>query len=323
MKIGIIGCGAAGRSHIKAYKKIPGVTIAAAADIDEARAWEVGGEFDIPVYTVEKLISEVDVVDISTPTPVHMEIAALAAKKGKDIICETPLARTLHEAENLISICRENGVRLAPVHFSHLTGPLSKVKDMIDSGSIEKIAMCRITRKNKGIPQSAGGWREDFSLSGGVILDTLIQDIVFLIKTIGRVKRVYAYTTQHRESTEGEYALISLGFENGSIAHLDGNWLAAQDGQDELEFAYKGGLITYSDEFFTPLRIALNDRPWGNVLHLSPLEVDAYEAGLSKVCRWLLTGAPLPVTLEECFHGLLVALSALESSRTGQVITLG
>lgn len=318
LKLGIIGCGAAARMHMGSYLKSSEIQVEAVNDIEIDRAKAFQNQFNVKAQTLDELIASVDIVDIASPTPTHIDIVKKAALSGKDIICETPIARTFKDAEQIIKICRENNIKLIPIHFIGFAGPYSKVKEKLQKGQIENKGMIRITRKKAGIPESANDWRKDFSLSGGVVLDLLIQDIEFLIKNIGPVSRVFSNSTRRNGTVQGEYILASLGFDNGSIAHLEGSWLEMDKGKDEFEFAYKNGLITFSEQLDSPLRVTVNKE----CRNESPVQDNIYVIGFKEVFRAMSSGETLPVTQDDTLEALRVALAIIESANTGDVVVL-
>jgi predicted dehydrogenase len=318
LKLGIIGCGAAGRMHMDSYLQIPEIHVEAVNDIDVDRAKAFQNQFNVKALILDELIASVDIVDIASPAATHIDIVRKAALMGKDIICETPIARTLGDAEEIINICKVNNVKLIPVHFIGFAGPYLKVKEKVQKGQIGSRGMIRITRKNAGIPESANEWRNVFSQSGGVVLDLLLQDIAFLNKNIGPISRVFCNSTRKNGAAQGEYALASLGFENGSIAHLEGSWLEMDNGCDEFEFAYKNGLITFSERTDAPLRVTINNECCSE----SPVQENIYDIGFKEIFKTIKSGEALPVTQDDAFEALRVALAIIESANTGDVVVL-
>ncbi|BCV20651.1 Gfo/Idh/MocA family protein [Moorella sp. Hama-1] len=323
LRIGLIGCGAAGQAHAAAYRGIEGVELRAVADTDVAAATRLAAIAGCQALSPgELLAADLDVVAIATPTPTHAALVQEAARRGKDILCETPLARTLDQARAAVAACREAEVRLIPLHLNAFMPPLRRAGELLADGSLGQVGVVRITRRRPGVPAGAGAWRRGLQASGGVILDLLAQDIAFLIGCCGRVERVYAASTANRELLDGEYALVSLRLQNGIIAHLDGNWLPGDQGGDELEIAASNGLIAYSEENTAPLRLTFGVGPGKRIL-ASPVDEDLYAAGLRAALRALEDGdAAPPAGVEVALHTLEVALAALESAATGRVLTI-
>src|SRR5690606_18378987 len=119
VRIGVIGIGMMGSTHLDAYGKLPGAAVVAVADLLEdrrtGRAVAAGniegqsqGGFDFSAVrqyaTAEELIAdaEVDLVDICLPTPLHTRFAIEALKADKHVLIEKPLARTSEAAQDLL-----------------------------------------------------------------------------------------------------------------------------------------------------------------------------------------------------------------------------
>src|SRR5690606_28277707 len=97
LKVGIIGAGFMGITHLKAWQATPAEIVGVYSSsyresLDGIKRFE----------SIDELISAVDVVDICTPTDTHYELVVKAAKAGKDIVCEKPLARQLEHAQEMV-----------------------------------------------------------------------------------------------------------------------------------------------------------------------------------------------------------------------------
>src|SRR5690554_288968 len=96
IRIGIIGVGIIGKSHLRTYSKIPGVELVALADIDEAEGQRVSEMFDIPhVYNNGYKMLErddIDAVDVCLHNNLHMRATVAALRSGKHVYCEKPMA---------------------------------------------------------------------------------------------------------------------------------------------------------------------------------------------------------------------------------------
>lgn len=141
---GILGCAAIAR-----VRTIPGLLHAknanfyAVASRGREKAEEVAKHFPVQkVYgSYEELLAdkEVDAVYLPLPNAMHREWVERAAKAGKHILCEKPLALNEGEAEEMYRICEENGVLLMEA-FAYRHAPLiQKVKEVIDTGKIGKV----------------------------------------------------------------------------------------------------------------------------------------------------------------------------------------
>jgi predicted dehydrogenase len=101
VKIGVVGLGLVSSAHIKGYMSHPGAEVVAVCDLDEPQAQKVAKQFGIPKYytSYTEMLTDpaINTIDIMTPTYLHRPMAVAAAKAGKNIHCEKPLALTLEE----------------------------------------------------------------------------------------------------------------------------------------------------------------------------------------------------------------------------------
>src|SRR5450756_1935690 len=95
LRVGVVGTGFIGETHVAAW---------AAEGIDAGRAAALGDRHGARVAeSLDELFGAVDVVDICTPTHLHAEVAIAAARAGRHVICEKPMARTLADAEAMLA----------------------------------------------------------------------------------------------------------------------------------------------------------------------------------------------------------------------------
>lgn len=111
IKVGIIGAGFMGSSHLENLRRVPGIKILALADSNKASAQKLADKFNIPgVYSDWKELlqnSEIQAVHNCTPNYLHFEINKAAILAGKAIISEKPLTNTVAEAEELVCLAEE------------------------------------------------------------------------------------------------------------------------------------------------------------------------------------------------------------------------
>src|SRR5215469_2429687 len=121
IKVGVIGVGSWGVNHVEAYRTLPNAEIVAVADSSPGRAREIANTYDIPHWfdSYEELcaLRELDAVSIVTPESEHVEPVESAAKAGKHILIEKPVARAVPDIERMITAARRADVILMPGHL--------------------------------------------------------------------------------------------------------------------------------------------------------------------------------------------------------------
>jgi len=155
-KVGIAGCGliAGGFeedplrehpcTHIGAFKTLQKTEVVAAAEINAEKLQRFSKRWGVKnTYTdYRKMVSkeDIDILSVCTNTPSHADVVIAAAEAGvKCIFCEKPIAVNLKEADEMIKICRKNGVILAVNHTRRWDSNYQNVKEMLLSGRIGEI----------------------------------------------------------------------------------------------------------------------------------------------------------------------------------------
>jgi predicted dehydrogenase len=142
IKVAVAGLGFIGPAHIEALRRIPNIEVVAISDINEDIAREKAELLGIDNYTAnfDQLISEdIDSIHICTPNNLHYEMAKKALIAGKHVICEKPLATTVDQAEELVTLAKEMKVVNA-VHFNIRYYPLIRqMKVMRERGDLGEV----------------------------------------------------------------------------------------------------------------------------------------------------------------------------------------
>src|SRR5690349_18233028 len=120
VKLALVGCGNVGQViHLPILHKMPDVEICAIVDPDERKAKAVAQRFGVKSVfkTVDTLLSspvgdEIRAVDICTSTDMHKPVAIAALEAGKDVLVEKPIARTVREAQDIVTVAEANRRKL-------------------------------------------------------------------------------------------------------------------------------------------------------------------------------------------------------------------
>lgn len=226
MKIGMMSF-----AHMHAYSyadslmKLDNVELVGIFDDDITRGKEVAEKYQTAYYDSQDAFLELDMdaVIICSENIRHKEMVLNAAKAGKHILCEKPIATNLADAQEMIDVCEDNGVILQiafPVRFST---PIQQLKELIDQGELGEIVAFRTT--NRG--QNPGGWfiEEDLS-GGGAVLDHTVHMVDIMRWYLGHeITEVRAIVDSYFHGVDIDDAgLLTLEFENGVIASHDASW---------------------------------------------------------------------------------------------------
>ncbi|MEM2998586.1 MAG: Gfo/Idh/MocA family oxidoreductase, partial [Thermoproteota archaeon] len=114
IRVGVIGCGVMGRYHARVYSELPGVRLVATADVVEKNARVAAREFGAEKWYTDynDLLArpDIDAVSIAVPDHLHREPTIAAAKAGKAVLLEKPIATTLRDADAIVNAVRKAGI---------------------------------------------------------------------------------------------------------------------------------------------------------------------------------------------------------------------
>lgn len=328
LKVALVGAGSMGRVHANAYSKMPEAELIAVCDIDSKAAEVFSEEYKIPAFTdFNEMISkiDVDVIDVCTPTYAHSECVIAAAKAGKNVACEKPLARTVTQAEEAVQACEEAGVTLFTAHVLRWFPEYRTIKKKIDAGAIGEPVEVRTTRSGTH-PGDPNCWYSDYKKSGGVVLDLIIHDFDWLRWCFGNAKRVYARGLFDSKIPLTDYALVTIRFESGVIAHVEGGWARPSGFITSVEAAGTKGLLNYCNNDTAPLvidRKAIEGERPAVTIPENPTIDSPYYLELRHFIQCLESGQKPDVTPEDAIEAVRIAEASLKSISSGQSVVLG
>nr|MBP7550399.1 Gfo/Idh/MocA family oxidoreductase [Gemmatimonadaceae bacterium] len=148
VRIALVGCGRISQNHFDAISRIEGLELAAVCDTVEDRARAAAARWNVPAHSsLERMLAEVtcEAVAIATPSGLHPQHGILAARAGKHVICEKPMAISLAGADELVRACDDAGVQLFVVKQNRLNSTIQLVKRALDKGRFGRIFMANAT----------------------------------------------------------------------------------------------------------------------------------------------------------------------------------
>lgn len=248
LNVGMVGYGLMGRAHTNAFRKVrnffPGEihpVLKAACGRDEAqvKAFAETWGYESTETDWRKLIErdDIDLIDIAAPNNVHAEIALAAAKAGKIVMCEKPLAMNAGEGDAMVAAVEEAGVANMVWYNYRRVPAVTLAKQLIDRGQLGKIFHYRANflqdwTISEDVPQGgAGTWRLDASVAGSGVTGDLLAHCIDTAQWLnGGITTVTATTEtfvkQRADAATGEKREVKIDdasmfmgrFENGSLA---------------------------------------------------------------------------------------------------------
>lgn len=225
LKVGLISLAHMhGLSYARALQGIPEAEFVGIYDRDTARCEKYAQEFQVQAFKdLDSLLEAVDAVMICSENALHAEYTIKAAEAGKHVLCEKPLATNLEDAQAMVDACKENNVVLQTAFPIRFSTPVVRAKEIIEDGKIGEILAINGTNHGKMPP----GWFLDKELAGGGAVFDHTVHVVDIMRWFLRcdVAEVYAEADTLLHDVEIDDAgLLSMEFENGTIATLDPSW---------------------------------------------------------------------------------------------------
>ncbi len=228
VKFGIIGCGRIAQRHAEHINKL-GV-LKAVADIKLERAEELGKKYYANYYgDIDSLLKsekEIDVISVCTPNGLHAEHTIKALNNGFHVLCEKPMALSVHDAGRMINTAEKSNKRLFIVKQNRFNPPVEVVKNLIDKndlGEIYSIQLNCFWNRNFAY-YSDSDWKGTKSLDGGTLFTQFSHFIDLLYYLIGDIEHVHSFINNyaHKNIIEFEDTGVAIfKFYNGVIGTLN------------------------------------------------------------------------------------------------------
>lgn len=310
LRVAVIGTGFWGRNQTRVLSQLDDVELVCVCDSNDAIARAVSAEFHIAYSTdIDEVLArkEIDAVTICTPTTTHKEIASRALRAGKHALVEKPMTNTVLEAQELLSLAKQHGLRLMPGHIERFNPAVDYLKSLVNEGKLGTVMLLLARR--------VGKWPERIG-DVGVVRDTAIHDIDLARYVFeDEVSSVHARTGNIRHTKE-DYAEIMLQFQKGGTAFIDANWLTPRktrtlvvtgsDATAQLDYISQEISVQGAAETIEP-----------NLERKEPLQVE-----LAHFARSVLNGENFKVSAEDGLRAVEICEVVLRSGTSGQTIPL-
>jgi len=248
----IIGWGLVGTGRIAEERILPGINAFAGNQLvgvvsrEQARADQFAKRFGAKhAYTrYEDLLSnpEVDVVAIHTPNLLHADQAVAAARAGKHVFCDKPMATSVADAERIVRECEKAGVKLAVNFHTRFMPCFIETKRIVDSGEIGEVMFVQLEASAGPSAESvSASWRVDPLLAGlgtSMSVGVHVYDILRFILS-SEIDTVSAVFDTPRGVME-KMSLSTFRFANGVMAQVNVNQTTPQPMNSFVIYGTKG-----------------------------------------------------------------------------------
>jgi UDP-N-acetyl-2-amino-2-deoxyglucuronate dehydrogenase len=277
--VAVIGCGQISSSHLAAYRSLAEeCEVIAVCDVSEAAARRRAAEFEVSeVHTDYRRLLEderVRVVSVCTPHFMHAPISIAAARAGKHIICEKPMAMTVGECHEMIAAARANGVRLT-VGSERVNPRYRFIHDRVlpEIGPVEEAWLIDFYLRDSAY-YASGAWRGTWAQEGGgILINQAIYTWDQMADLLGGVDYAYGYWTNLLHPTieveDLAYGLVRFKSDvtGGVFATSCCDWLCDGPEAAGLRIVGERGRIFDTEPWLYSLNFHLEDRQADAALH--------------------------------------------------------
>lgn len=328
VSVGIVGAGLWGSVHAEALATSPYARVVGICDRDRAKAERLAEAWGARVYeTVEELAADpaIDALTIATPDHLHREPIEVAARAGKAILVEKPLATTEDDLVAIEEAVRSAGIPIMVDFHTRWSPPMVAAREMIERGEIgDVVTMYYRLSDVIHVPKSMLSWSSESSVAwflGAHSIDTLRW------LSGAEVTRVYSVARQGVLEQMGypvaDGYQTTLEFENGVTAQMENMWILPDTNPsvNDIKVGIVGstGIInmdlTHSQQFERYLASGA-DRPDILVKPRLRGKLQGFAvASIQDFAERLATGQPFLATLED---GLRVSRTILAMFRSAE-----
>ncbi|MBI4875444.1 MAG: Gfo/Idh/MocA family oxidoreductase [Acidobacteria bacterium] len=334
MKIGLIGLGFMGSTHLKALQKITGAELVAVSS-DDPRALggdlshiqgNLGGPGERLDFSNLRQYSdayeaardpEAEAVDLCLPTHLHAGVALEALRSGKHVLVEKPMALTRAEADGMIEEADKAGRILMVAQVLRFYPAYVALREALRSGKLGAVRSALLRRRCAAPAWSV--WMGDAARSGGGVFDLLIHDIDMCLHLFGAPEAVSA--SGHEDLPRGiDFVLAELHYPGIGTVAVTGGWHHPKSYPFSMEYTVTGDDATaeYSSAGRPPALFKAD----GTSEALVEPEADGYQAEIEYFIECCRTGVkPALCPPEESAASVQLARLILEArERKGEKI---
>jgi len=227
MDVGLIGCGRVAELHMCAYKHIPEANVVAVSDINIEKAKAFAQKYRVKKafkdYTKLLEMKSLDLISICTPTSTHAEIACEAAKLGKNILLEKPMARSTAECDKIIHEASKHKVKLSISHNQLFLPPVIQAKAIVDSGEFEP-SYFRVSVRESAELIGAPNWTIAPE-QGGILWETGCHSAYLQLHFLKDINEISAIGEKIKHPVYDEFIAL-LRAPNQAMGVIEVSWLA-------------------------------------------------------------------------------------------------
>lgn len=322
----ILGCGQLADAQIApAIRQIPGACLTAvlSRDADKGSAFAAKHGAKRAYTELHALLADPDIqaVYVVTPPSLHATQACAAARAGKHVMTDKPMALTLQDARRMSETCREAGVRLGCGFMMRYNPGNVRLRTMLRDGSIGKLIHVQIQASYQLAPPA--NWRVDPSLSGGGSLMDMGSHALDLAREFGGEvaavtgivgNRIYDYPVE-------DTAVALLRFASGATAFIDASFSERQVPRRIEAYGTNGTVYVHNSigRRHTAEVEAFLD---GKMQSLELTPANPYLGSIGEMNRAILDGRDPDISAADGVRNMELIDAIYEGARTGKWINV-
>lgn len=224
LKVGLIGCGFMGTMHANCYKNIPGVELAAVADLRPEKAQELAQGTNAQIFGEGMDLiaqAQVDVIDICLPTHLHAAYALAAMDKVQYLFLEKPVTLTVAESEELLKKSAQTGCQVQVGQVIRFWDEYVALRDICKKGTYGKVVNANFRRLSPSPDWGWNNWLHNTAMSGGAGQDLHIHDVDYVLSLFGEPKAYYSVKNTLGEANS--YVNTLMQYADFAVS-VEGTW---------------------------------------------------------------------------------------------------
>lgn len=227
IRFAIIGCGRIAQRHAKHIQDMG--HLVATCDIIEERANDLASRTGATAYRLVKDMLQneknIDVVAICTPNGLHAEHSIQSLDAGFHVLCEKPMAISVHDCGDMIKAAERNNKRLFAIKQNRFNPPVAAVKKALDDGKFGKIFSVQLSCFwNRNEEYYENSWKGTADLDGGTLFTQFSHFIDLLYWMIGDIKSAKGFSANFKHQDQIEFedtGAVVVEFYNGAIGTIN------------------------------------------------------------------------------------------------------
>lgn len=343
LTVGVIGCGNISSIYLQAPKTFPILNIVACADLDQSRAEAQAAKFGIArACSVADLLADpaiAIVINLTIPAA-HGEVALAVLGAGKSVYNEKPLAISRADAQRMLAIAAERGLRVGCAPDTFLGGGLQTCRALIDAGAIGRPVAAMAHYLARGMET----WHPDptffYQPGAGPLFDmgpyylTALASLLGPARTVsGNTKITHAQRTITSQPRAGETITVNtpthvtaiIEYASGAVATLITSFDLAEGYTPQLLIYGTAGSLRLPDPntFGGPVQLKpAGEKEWQEVPILHGHTANSRGIGTADMAMAMREGRPHRASGELAYHVLDTMHAIYDSSAAGRVVTI-